>query len=105
MLHCLNGVTSGQSQMVGKVLVTLIGAAAVAEKWEVALKVGVNFNEPVVARVNGTFVPEMVVKWQVAGKVVGELTRWVGDKSVTMNVDFNGPVVTRVDGTFVSEIV
>jgi hypothetical protein len=56
----------------------------------VAVKVGVEFNRPVVVRVSGKYMSEIVVELEVAGKMVCELTRWVGEKwkvAVTLDVD------------------
>jgi len=50
------------------------------KKWKVVVKMGVEFNGPVVVRVNGQFMPEMVIKWQPTGKVVVKFTRMVGEE-------------------------
>jgi hypothetical protein len=51
---------------------------AVGDKWEVVVKVGVEFNVEIVATVSAGFIPEMVVTWKVVGKVVGEFIRSSG---------------------------
>ena len=38
------------------------------EKWEVAAKVAAGFSGPVVARVIGKFILEMVVQWAVVSR-------------------------------------
>jgi hypothetical protein len=50
----------------------------------------------------------MLAKWEVVGKVVGQLTLVMGEKykvAVKVVVEFNGPVVTRVSGKFMLEMV
>jgi hypothetical protein len=50
------------------VVLTLI--AIVGEKWEMVVKAAVKFHGPVMVRVGGKFLPNIVAKFHMAGKVV-----------------------------------
>jgi len=72
------------------------------------VKVAVGFSGPVVARGVGKFMSEMVAKWEVVGKVVGQFTLMVAEKyqvALKVAVEFSGPVVARVIVKCIQEMV
>jgi hypothetical protein len=93
-------------EVVGKVVSQF--TLMVADKYQVAMKVVVEFSGPMEARVGENFILEMVEKCEVVGHVGGQFTLMVGEKcKVGMKVvaEFSGPVGARVGGKFISEMM